>query len=90
VRSVDKSPLSTGSYYFGGGQLRTTTGDVLSQERALRGRLGDLAKTVAPGMSQQRQALSGLFGAGRQQVMGTLRANLQQRGLLGAALAARC
>jgi hypothetical protein len=82
-----KGALSTGSYWMGGGQLRTTTGDVIAQERDLRGRLGALAQTVKPGFSQARQALSAMFGAGRQQAVGTLRANLSQRGLLGASFA---
>jgi hypothetical protein len=82
-----KGALSTGSYWMGGGQLRTTTGDVIAQERDLRGRLGALAQTVKPGFSQARQALSSMFGAGRQQAVGTLRANLSQRGLLGASFA---
>jgi hypothetical protein len=82
-----KKPLSTGSYWFGGGQLRSSTGDVLGQERSLRERLGGLAQSVAPGFSAQRQALAGMFGAGRQQALGTLRSNLAQRGLLGASFA---
>jgi hypothetical protein len=51
-----KKPLSTGSYWFGGGQLRSSTGDVLGQERSLRERLGGLAQTVAPGFANDQMA----------------------------------
>ena len=76
-------PISTPGYFLGGGQLRLTSPDILNQERSLQQRLQGLAATVAPGMSQQRAALGQMFGAAKQQALGTLRSNLAQRGLLG-------